>query len=193
MAPRTRCGSCGVAIESFEAINVVGVGERCYSCFNREADRLGVRFDDTPLQPIVVADPEGVSHTFEIRSRLVATGHAMEALERTNNGQSGYRFEVLGDHEIDAWALFQSLYAKMRREIATRHVERKELGWQITSAQRLVGRIEWDPNTDGGVPLLVVDGKAFTWDQVGRMLITFEGFTLDAHMEDSIEIVDDAE
>ena len=41
------------------------------------------------------------------------------------------------------------------------------------------------------MPLLVVDGKAFTWEQVGRMLMTFEGFTLDAAIDDSIELVDD--
>ena len=41
------------------------------------------------------------------------------------------------------------------------------------------------------MPLLIVDGKAFTWEQVGKMLMTFEGFTLDAHIVDSIETVDD--
>jgi hypothetical protein len=40
------------------------------------------------------------------------------------------------------------------------------------------------------VPLLVIDGKAFTWEQVGRMLMTFEGFTLVAHIKDTIEVVD---
>jgi hypothetical protein len=39
------------------------------------------------------------------------------------------------------------------------------------------------------LPLLIVDGRAFTWDQIGRMLMTFEGFTLNAIVEDSIEVV----
>lgn len=52
-----------------------------------------------------------------------------------------------------------------------------------------MGRIEWDPDTDGATPLLVVDGKALNGNQVGRMLMTFEGFTLDARVEDSLEIV----
>ena len=68
----------------------------------------------------------------------------------------------------------------MRRELATRHVHRTEFGWQLTSDQRLAGRIEWDPNSDVRLPLIIIDGKPFTWEQVGHMLMTFEGFTLEA-------------
>ena len=76
-----------------------------------------------------------------------------------------------------------------KREMAVRHVEHTEFGWQLTKGERLVGRIEWDEETDGATPLLVVDGKAYSWDEVGRMLMTFEGFTLRARVEDSIELV----
>jgi len=145
----------------------------------------------TPLQPIVIADAVGVPHTFQIRSMLVATGHEMEALEITTDGQLGYCFRVLADVETDTWKLFRKLYARMRREMAQRYVERTEHGWQITVGQRLVGRIEWDPETNGRLPLIVIDGKPFTWEQVGRMLMTFEGFTLDARVEDTILSVGD--
>lgn len=37
--------------------------------------------------------------------------------------------------------------------------------------------------------MLVIDGKALSWNEVGRMLMTFEGFTLDARVEDTVEIV----
>lgn len=77
----------------------------------------------------------------------------------------------------------------MRAEIATRHVEHTELGWQLTPDQRLVGRIEWDPNSDARLPLVVIDCKPFTWEQVGHMLMTFEGFTLEARVKDTIEML----
>jgi hypothetical protein len=35
----------------------------------------------------------------------------------------------------------------------------------------------------------VIDGRSFTWDQVGRMLMSFEGFTLRALVDDSIEVI----
>jgi hypothetical protein len=143
-----------------------------------------------------MVDADGGSHTFAIRSRLAATGRVMEALEVAAVGRpvpSGYQFQVLGDHEADARDLFRRLHTKMRREMAVKHVEVTDIGWQIGQNQRIVGRIEWDPDTDGAVPLLVIDGKPFTWEQVGRMLMTFEGFTVDARIEDSIEVVDPSE
>ena len=185
-----RCGKCGRTFGAGELVGVGGEERRCYPCFNEEiAARMGVEFDDTPVQPIELTDALGIRHGFEIRSLLVATGREMIAEEVPRPEHGGYRFAVLGDYEADAWELFQSLYDKMKREMAARHVEHTEFGWQLTRGDRLVGRIEWDDRTGGRVPALVVDGKAFSWDEVGRMLMTFEGFTLHARVEASIEVV----
>lgn len=131
--------------------------------------------------------------TFKIRSVLVPTGHEIEALEIGDGTRTGYRFAVLGDFDSDAWELFQLLYVKMRREVTARHVHRTEFGWQLTSDQQLAGRIEWDPDSEGRLPLIVIDGKAFTWEQVGHMLMTFEGFTLEARVRDTVEVVNEPE
>jgi len=185
-----RCDKCGRDLKAGESISVTGVGERCDECFNEEiAARMGVEFDHTPLEPIELADADGVVHRFQIKSLLVATGREMVAEEVPRPERGGFRFAVLGDYEADAWELFRRLYDKMKREIAVRHVEHTEFGWQLTKGERLVGRIEWDEETGGAIPLLVVDGRAYSWDEVGRMLMTFEGFTLYARVEDSIEVV----
>jgi hypothetical protein len=190
MSAHETCGRCGRTLQPYETISVAEVGVRCYPCFNEEtAARLGVAFDDAPLQPVVVTDAAGVDHTFEFRSMLVPTGHALYAREALPAEREGYEFSVLGDFEAHAWDLFRVLYDKIRRELGVRHVERGELGWQVTDAHRLVGRICWDPDREGEVPLLIVDGRAFTWDEVGRMLMSFEGFTLRAQIEDSIDVV----
>lgn len=184
------CGRCSQPLKSHESISVANVGLRCYRCFNEEtAVRMGVAFDNTPLQPVTVRDVEGIEHTFEFRSMLVPTGHALHARERVADEEEGYEFSVLGDFDANVWDLFRVLYDRIRQELAIRHVEHGELGWRITDASQLVGRITWDPERAGEVPLLVVDGKPFTWDQVGRMLMSFEGFTLRAFVSDSIEVV----
>lgn len=150
MPDRETCGTCGRALQPYETITVTGVGVQCYPCFNEEASaRMGVDFDNTPLQPITVTDIGGVTHTFEFRSMLVATGHALYAREALPAGRQGYEFSVLGDSEANVWDLFKHLYDRIRRALAVRHVERGELGWQITDAQRLVGRICWDPAKAG--------------------------------------------
>lgn len=188
---RRRCGLCGKILRPYDSISVAKVGERCCRCFNKElADRLGVDFDNTPISPIVVTDADGVRHRFHIRSMLVGTGHAMYAREvRHRDARGGYRFEILGDLEANAQDLFKLLRERIRQGLSVRHVQQTEHGWQLTPAHRLRGVIEWDPHTEGALPLLIVDGRTFTWDQIGRLLMTFEGFTLNAIVEDTIEVV----
>ena len=104
---------------------------------------------------------------------LVPTGLEIEAVEINDGQRDGYRFAVLGDIEADPRDLFQLLSAKMRREVATRYVHRMQFGWQVTSEQRLVGRIAWDPDSDGRL----------------LSMMTFEGFTLEARIKDAVEVV----
>lgn len=188
---RRRCRLCRKILRAHESISIAGVGDRCYRCFNDEtADRLGVDFDNTAIPPFALTDVDGVRHRFEIRSMLVPTGHAMYAREIARPGANGgYRFEILGDLEADAHDLFTRLRERIRQALSVRHVEKTEHGWQLTQPHRLRGVIEWDPETSGELPLLIVDGRPFTWDQVGRMLMTFEGFTLDAAVQDTTEVV----
>ncbi len=100
-----------------------------------------------------------------------------EEVPRREDG-GGYRFAVLGDFEADEWQLFQRLYEKTRREMGQRRIKYTEYGLQLTDRDRLVGRIESDFQAEGRLPLLAVDGRAVTWDAVGSMLMTYEGFTL---------------
>jgi hypothetical protein len=81
------------------------------------------------------------------------------------------------------------LRERIRQGLSVRHVQHTEHGWQLSQAHRLRGVIEWDAETNGALPLLIVDGRTFTWDQIGRMMMTFEGFTLNAIVEDTIEVV----
>ncbi len=188
---RRRCGLCGKILRPYDSISVAEVGERCSRCFNEEsAERLGIDFDNTPIAPLVVTDVDGVRHRFEIRSMLVGTGHAMYAREvRKRDARGGYRFAILGDYEAKAQDLFKLLRERIRQGLSVRHVQETEHGWQLTQAHRLSGVIEWDPETEGARPLLIVDGRTFTWDQIGRMMMTFEGFTLNATVKDTIAVV----
>lgn len=69
---------------------------------------------------------------------------------------------------------------------------RTEFAWELTSDQRLVGRIESDSDSDVRLLSVVIDGKPFAWEQVGHMVMAFEGFTLEARIEDTIEVAADS-
>ncbi|NNF64220.1 MAG: hypothetical protein HKN07_08150 [Acidimicrobiia bacterium] len=38
------------------------------------------------------------------------------------------------------------------------------------------GRFEWDEEQDGRIPRVVVDGISLSWDELGEMLMSFEGW-----------------
>ena len=53
-------------------------------------------------------------------------------------------------------------------------------GWIPTSSKIATRHVR--------LPMVVVDGKPFTWEQVGHMLMTFEGFTLVSRIKDAVEV-----
>ncbi len=186
------CDVCRSPMPNHRSVHVTGRGDLCFACFNDEmATRMGVDFDHAQLASVVMEDAVGESHIFDIVSRISATGHVMEALEVRQGEVRGYSFAVLGDVEVDAMALFGELYERMRQGLAARHVQKGDLGWHLTEGDRLSGRIEWDDARDGEVPCVVVDGETFTWNQVGKMLMAYEGFVVEMIVRDHIEIVGD--
>jgi hypothetical protein len=116
------------------------------------------------LQPVTVRDTGGHSHTF-------------------------HRFAVLGDFEADAMSLFALVYEKIRTALARQQVRRGEFGWQLELDEPVSGRIEHDPESDLGLPIVTIDGREFRWEQLGHMLMTFEGFNLELCVRDSIDVV----
>jgi hypothetical protein len=113
----------------------------------------------------------------------------MDAIEIQGGEPRGYRFSILGDFEAEALTLFEQLYQRMRAALAVRHVEHGDLGWQLTKDDTLSGRIEADLEDDLRMPILVIDGKEFRWEEVGRMLMSFEGFTVELRIRDTIDVV----
>jgi hypothetical protein len=48
-------------------------------------------------------------------------------------------------------------------------------------------RITWDDEQDGRVPLLVIDGREISWEQFGRMFMSFEGWQFKLEIRDRSE------
>ena len=76
----------------------------------------------------------------------------------------------------------------MRRSLSVKHLVLSEHGMQIAD-QTVCGRIEWDESEDGRVPLLVIDGQKLSWDELGRMLMSFEGWQFRVAIRDRSEEV----
>ena len=177
----TVCEACGTAVPSYDVVSYGsierGYRELCNRCFNAEVARvLGLeRFEHVRLQPIVITDCAGEKHEFHFGIRLLGHLMALDAFELKAGVPGGYQFEILGEPDGEPWPLLGSLVERMRRSLSVRYLESSEDGVRIAD-QTVCGRIEWDASGDGRVPLLVIDGQDVSWDEFGRMLMSFEGW-----------------
>lgn len=195
-APRKRqtaCNNCGRTVPDYDIINSgsieTGYRELCTRCFNTdlaESDGLD-RFEHAEFEPIELTDCDGEAHVFHFRARLFGPGVALDAFEVRDGEPSGYQFQVIGEPAGDPLALLASLIEKIRRALSVKHVGEGELGPRIADQQIVRGRIGWDESEDGHVPLLVIDGREFTWDELGRMLMSFEGWQFKLEIRDKSE------
>lgn len=181
-----RCDTCDRELAYGATISVAGRGTYCSPCYNAwMAERAGVRFDNTEFEPVTLRDATGEPHTFRIHSRLaLGAGHVMEALEEEAGGY-GYQFKVMGPEESDAMALFLELFSRIRDGLGRRYLKESDLGLRFVEQDRLEGRIERD--SDAGEPILVVDGRPRSWSEIGRLLLSYEGWRVGIEILDSID------
>ena len=79
------------------------------------------------------------------------------------------------------------MIAKIRRALSVKHLVDGELGLQIGDNRVVQGIVESDRDYDGRTPLLIIDGREVTWDEFGRMLMSFEGFQFKLNLADKSE------
>ena len=189
---QTRCKTCGRTVPDYNVLNYgfadSGFRDLCTKCFNTEvAESEGLnRFEHADLAPVELTDCDGLAHRFHFRTRLFARGVALDAFEVRDGTPAGYQFQVIGEPADDPLRLLAQLIERIRRALSIKHVNVGSLGLQI--AEHVVrGRIEWDEARDGRVPLLAVDGRELSWDEFGRMLMTFEGWQFKLEIRDKSE------
>jgi hypothetical protein len=192
-AQKFRCAECDQIILSYDVVNLGSVerGYRtlCSRCFNTEMATLGGldRFEHVAFEPVRLADCTGETHDFHFRTHLFGTGVALDAFELRDGRPAGYQFQIIGSPEDDLLVLLGRLIEKMRRSLSIKDLRNDELGLQIADHRVVRGKIEWDDSHNGSVPLLNVDGREITWQEFGRMLMTFEGWQFKLEIRDKSE------
>ena len=184
------CHTCRERVAGYESVHYgspeTGYRDLCSRCFNEEVARLGgLKFEHVQFESVEMMDAAGEPHRFHFSVRLNGEHVALEAFELKDGAPGGYAFEVLGDPEWDLFALMAQLIERMRRALSRRHLERDEGSAGLRIAEFLVrGRIDWDENEDGHLPLLMIDGREVTWEQFGRMLMAYEGWQFKLEIKD---------
>jgi hypothetical protein len=188
-----RCVSCAQITPSYEIVNYGsmehGYRQICMQCLNKEmAEAMGLEgFEHAKFEPVGLADGTGKVHEFHFRTNLFGPGVAIDAFELRDGNPTGYQFQIIGDPEDDLLVLFGQLLQKMRRGLSTKHLIDGQHGLQIADDRVVRGKIECDVAHDDRVPLLIIDGREITWAELGRMLMSFEGWQFKLTIADKSE------
>jgi len=179
MEEKIQCEACGEGVHSYDVINYGsidhGYRQLCSRCFNADVARLnGLEdFENVRLEPIGIVGCDGETHQFHFQTRLLGNIVALDAFELQDGNPAGYEFQVIGDPEDDSFVLLTRMIEKIRRALSIKHVENDGGGLQIVD-QTVRGRIESDASKADRMPLIVVDGQEISWEEFGKMLMTFE-------------------
>ncbi len=85
--------------------------------------------------------------------------------------------------------LLGRLIEKVRRALASKDLVHGSNGTRIGDRGLVRGRIEWDPDSGGALPMLTIDGQPIAWEEFGRMLMTYEGWQFKLTIHDLSEEV----
>jgi hypothetical protein len=113
---------------------------------------------------------------------------AVDAFELMRGEPAGYRFQIVGNPEDDVLSLLARLVERMRQTLSVKYLVPSGQGLQIAE-QTVRARIDWDETQDQRTPLLVIDGREVSWEEFGRMLMTFEGWQFRMEIGDPSEEV----
>ena len=187
------CAECGQLTSTYDAVRYGSADQAyrdlCSQCFNTMAAGLdGLKnFHSFKLEPVEITDIGGEVHQFHFRARLLGIpGVALDAFELRDGEPAGYQFQILGESDADILVLLGRLIERIRRALSIEHLVPGSLGPQIANQGTVRGRVGWDPKSEG-LPLLVIDGREFTFEQFGRMLMTYEGWNFKLSIYDKSE------
>lgn len=186
------CNNCSTNLQNQRSINLtLEDGKQvnlCNTCFNEQLEsKLDIELDVLHLKSVTVLDADGNDRTFKIERLVVPTGIAYEAYEVTE-AEHGYKFAVLAEFDCNQKELVKKLAEKIEIEVSKKYIEEEVFQGGRSRYIKdfdVVGRIESDlDSVDGSVPLIIVDGKTYNWDEFGSLLMQFEGYQFKLRMFD---------
>ena len=187
------CGACHRSTPGHDVVTYgsikSGYRRLCGRCFNEvAASRLGLQgFNHVDFEPVHMVDANGTEHEFRFRTRLFGPGVAIDAFELKEGRPGGYRFQVIGKPYDDKLELLAKLIGKMRRALAITHLEDTSQGPVVNDRFMLRGTVGSAHDQAHRFPKVVVDGREISWEDLGRMFSSFEGWQFKVEFRDRSE------
>ena len=181
-APLAKCSECLKEKPAY-GFTIVSNDESCESrelcsaCFNRScARRSGLPDLELPeLSPILLIDSLGKEHVFYFDVRLT-TGLGIQAFELVDGNPGGYQFSIMDHPASDVSELYFELIKKIKTGLSVHYLQASVFGDQHSKlyihGSAITGRIE----EKDSAPSVVVDGREYSWEQLGAFLSSYSGF-----------------
>ncbi len=168
-----------------------GYLQLCGRCFDEAAaSHFGLYgFERVVFEPVRMVDKRSAEHEFQFRTRLFGPGMAIDACELRDGSPAGYEFQVIGEPDDDPLELLGRLIGKMRRALALTHLEDTDHGPQVNDRLILRGTVDSDPAEGHRIPMVVIDGREISWNELGRLVAAFEGWQFKLEFRDRSEEV----
>ena len=152
----------------------------CRDCYNKYvSDMFGIDDYTDFIKEVLFIDCDGIEHCFKIGKMINPMGIRWEAKEYLDDENVGYSFEVCQEFDEDSLSAINRLYKKTENGLSKKFVEKREFfGRELFNLKDNIaeGRIEWDDNFDGEIPKLIIDGQEFSLYDLGKMMMSCEGW-----------------
>jgi len=184
--PTDQCDECGQMKPAFGFTHLTseagGVGRKlCSECCNREYMlRAGLpELETVDFEPLSCRDCAGKKHIFYFVVHM-STGLGIKAFELVDGAPGGYQFFVLEPPQTAVRKAHDKLVKKIEAGLAVQYLRSSDFPGSGARQNRLYvkgtavnGRID---ESDDGSPVVVVDGRQYSWEEFGQFLTPFNGF-----------------
>lgn len=167
--------------------------EVCASCFCRHvAKQNGERVPEAiDFDGFEVEDSLGKKHYFHVIPNFFV-GVGMEAVEFLDSGNVGYHFSVVECPGTSTVSVYRLLRGKVQKSLAVSYL--KSTNWEHCGnrvdvrGSAINGRIVESCGKDTSYSAAaIVDGKEYTWDEIGEFLRSYTGFHFRIEIYDKFE------
>ena len=183
MKPGDTCETCGKPAMVQIGADYSGVCHHyCFNCHNREmADLYGTDMPDFVPERLAVPGRNGRIHQFDIEFIIFGTGKSLIA---TEVGKTKRKADVWGSLDDDFSEMLDTLYQRIKKALSVKYMNRDG----SIKDQKIVGYIDYD--SDLRECVVYVDGKRYTWEELGRNISTFEGWKIKVEFGGVGEVLD---
>ena len=148
----------------------VALRNLCLNCHNRKmAERFASDMPDNIPERLTITDHNGKHHEFDIEFIIFGTGKSLTAYEI---GKTKRKADVWGSLDDDFDEMLKTLKERIKEALSVEYMDQHGR----IKDHKLVGYIEYDSDLDECV--IFVDGKPYTWGDLGRNISAFEGWNI---------------